>query len=169
MTFSIRFATVNDLQKIHDIYNHEILHGVATWNSSAYNLDYYQNWYKQLQAQAYPLFVIEDDCSKQIAGFAEYSAFRDFSGYKQTVEHSVYIAPEFFKKGLGQRLLEHLISYAKAHQIKVMVAAIDHENIASIALHQKLGFIQTAYMPQVGQKFGQWRDLVLMQLNFDNN
>ncbi len=49
----------------------------------------------------------------------------------------------------------------------VMVAAIDHENQASIVLHEKLGFKQTGYMPEVGQKFGKWRDLVLMQLNLD--
>jgi phosphinothricin acetyltransferase len=48
-----------------------------------------------------------------------------------------------------------------------MVAAIDSENTSSIRLHEKLGFVQTAYMPQVGQKFGQWRDLVLLQLNLD--
>ena len=48
-----------------------------------------------------------------------------------------------------------------------MVAAIDSENISSIRLHEKLGFVQSAYMQQVGQKFGQWRDLVLLQLNLE--
>ena len=66
------------------------------------------------------------------------------------------------------RLLEHLIAHAKAQHVHVMVAAIDHENLASIKLHEKLGFKHTGYLPQVGQKFGQWRDLVLMQLNFEH-
>lgn len=166
MSFSIRFATTDDLQQIQQIYNHEILNGVATWNAIDQDLDHYQNWFIQLQQQGYPLFVIQEDLSAQVVGFAEYSAFRNFSGYKHTVEHAVYISPKFVKKGLGQRLLEHLIQHAQAHQIKVMVAAIDHENIASIQLHLKLGFKQTGYMPQVGQKFGIWRDLVFMQLNF---
>ena len=48
-----------------------------------------------------------------------------------------------------------------------MVAAIDHDNSGSIALHQQLGFQHCGYMPQVGRKFGQWRDLVLMQLILD--
>ena len=51
----------------------------------------------------------------------------------------------------------------------IMVAAIDSENTGSIVLHQQLGFIQTGYMPQVGQKFGQWRDLVLMQLQLSRS
>ena len=49
----------------------------------------------------------------------------------------------------------------------MMVAAIDHVNTGSILLHKKLGFKQTGYMPQVGKKFGVWRDLVLMQLQLD--
>lgn len=166
MNFQIRSATIHDLPRIQAIYNAEIQYGRATWNSEVYDLAHYQNWFFELQKQNYPLFVIEDTSSKVVAGFAEYSAFRSFSGYRQSVEHSVYIAPEFAKKGLGQCLLMHLIDHAQSHDIKVIIAAIDHENTASIALHQKLGFVQTGYMPQVGQKFDQWRDLVLMQLNF---
>ena len=50
------------------------------------------------------------------------------------------------------------------HPMHVMGAGVGHANQASIALLEKFGFVQTGYMPQVGQKFGQWRDLVLMQL-----
>ena len=132
-------------------------------------LEFHKRVLAQAKDEHYPLFVIQEDWSAKVAGFAEYSAFRNFSGYKHTVEHSVYIAPEFFKKGLGRRLLQHLIDHAKEHDIKVMVAAIDHANLASIHLHLKLGFKQTGYMPQVGQKFGEWRDLVLMQLNFNDH
>ena len=75
MTFSIRFATPDDLQQIRDIYNHEIINGVATWNATAHDLNYYQNWFQHLQAHNYPLFVIQEDWSAKVAGFAEYSAF----------------------------------------------------------------------------------------------
>lgn len=167
MTYSIRLATHDDLLHIHDIYNAEILNGLATWNSAQYDLKHYQNWFKQLKDEGFPLFVIEQDESKIIAGFAEYSCFRSISGFRQTVEHAIYISPEFAQNGLGKRLLQHLIEHAQSNQIKVMVAAIDHANTASIKLHLKLGFKQTGHMPQVGQKFGEWRDLILMQLNFD--
>lgn len=169
MTFSIRPAMNDDLLRIQTIYNAEILNGLATWNNEPYDLNHYQNWFKQLQSEGFPLFVIEDLHSKIVAGFAEYSTFRNISGFRQTVEHSIYISAEFSQKGLGKRLLQYLIEHAQSHQIKVMVAAIDRENVASIYLHQKLGFIQTGLMPQVGQKFGKWRDLVFMQLNFESS
>lgn len=169
MTFSIRPAMNDDLLRIQTIYNAEILNGLATWNNEPYDLNHYQNWFKQLQREGFPLFVIEDLHSKIVAGFAEYSTFRNISGFRQTVEHSIYISAEFSQKGLGKRLLQYLIEHAQSHQIKVMVAAIDRDNVASIYLHQKLGFIQTGLMPQVGQKFGKWRDLVFMQLNFESS
>ena len=49
-----------------------------------------------------------------------------------------------------------------------MVAAIDAENAPSIALHERLGFETIGTLPQVGQKFGRWLDLTLMQLILDD-
>ena len=164
MSLILREAQLADLAQIQRIYNHEIEHGFATWNTEIHDLNYFQRWFEQLQQQSFPLFVIEDLQQQRIAGYAEYSTFRAISGFKQTVEHAVYIDPSYARKGLGRLLLQHLIEHARQQQIHVMVAAIDHDNQASLQLHQKLGFEQTGYMPEVGQKFGKWRDLVLFQL-----
>lgn len=168
MHFKIRPATSQDLIHIQTIYNHEVSHGLANWNDQAFDLAHFQHWFAQLQQQQFPLFVIEDTTQNSIAGYADYSSFRQIAGFRHTVEHSVFIDPSYARLGLGMQLLEHLIAHAKAQHVHVMVAAIDHENLASIKLHEKLGFKHTGYLPQVGQKFGQWRDLVLMQLNFEH-
>lgn len=164
MNLILREAQLADLEQIRHIYNHEIEHGFATWNTQPYDQNHFQRWFGQLQQHNFPLFVVEDLQQQCIAGYAEYSTFRNISGFKQTVEHAVYINPAYARQGLGLRLLQHLIDHARQQQIHVMVAAIDHDNQASIHLHQKLGFQQTGYMPEVGKKFGQWRDLVLLQL-----
>src|SRR5690606_37674702 len=96
-----------------------------------------------------------------------YDQFRSIQGFQQTVEHSIFLNPDYAGQGLGSKLLQYLIGQAQVQKLHIMVAAIDSENTSSIRLHEKLGFVQTAYMPQVGQKFGQWRDLVLLQLNLD--
>lgn len=167
MTFEIRSAKLDDLEAIQKIYNHEVLNGIATWNDTAYDLAHFQNWFEQLKTQNFPLFIIEDLNNHEIVGYADYSTFRQITGFKNTVEHSVFIDPNYARLGLGLKLLQHLISYAKEQNLHVMVAAIDHENLGSIRLHEKLGFKQTGYMPQVGQKLGKWRDLVLMQLTLE--
>ncbi|WP_180170912.1 GNAT family N-acetyltransferase [Acinetobacter sp. YH12027] len=164
MSFLIRPATPQDLAAILAIYNHEVLNGFATWNDQAYTLDSFQQKLLDFQKQNFPFVVIEDQDQQQIAGYADYGSFRHFAGYRHTVEHSVYIDPNYARQGFGQQLLEHLIQHAKSQSMHVMIAGIDHGNSASIALHKKLGFKQTGYMPEVGQKFGEWRDLVLMQL-----
>ena len=168
MNLIIRSAQFSDLPHIMQIYNTEIEHGVATWNSQPKSLEEYQQWFQQLQQENFPLFIAEDTHSQRIAGYADYADFRPFHGYKDTVEHSVYIHPDFFRLGLANQLMIQLIEHAKAHHKHIMVAGIDSENFASIRLHEKLGFKQTGYMPEVGQKFGKWRNLVLMQLNLDH-
>ncbi|OTG92265.1 GNAT family N-acetyltransferase [Acinetobacter sp. ANC 3813] len=167
MPFKIRPATEQDLPSILAIYNPEVLHGFATWNDQPFSLESFQNKLQEFQKNDWPFWVIEDQDSFKIAGYADYAPFRHFSGYCYTAEHSLYIAPEYARLGLGKRLLQHLIKHAGQHGKHVLVAGIDHGNAASIALHQQFGFTQTGYMPQVGQKLGQWRDLVLMQLILD--
>ncbi|MCX5468787.1 GNAT family N-acetyltransferase [Acinetobacter nematophilus] len=169
MNFQIRPAKISDLPEIMQIYNQEIKTGLATWNSQLKTLDDYQHWFLELEQNQFPIFVVEEISTHAIAGYADYSSFRAINGYKQTVEHSVYIDPTYARQGLGKRLMLKLVEHAQQQGVHVMVAAIDHENAASIYLHQQLGFKQTGYMPQVGQKFGVWRDLVFMQLNFDGS
>ena len=167
MSFVIRPAQIQDLEQILQIYNAEILYGTSTWNSTPKTLQDFQNMLNDLKAQHFPFFVAEHPESKQIAGYADYCTFRPIQGFKQTVEHSVFIHSDFIGQGLGKILMLQLIEHARQNDIHVMVGAIDHANQTSIILHKKLGFKQTGYMPEVGQKFGQWRDLVLMQLNLN--
>ncbi len=167
MGFLIRPAQTQDLEHVVKIYNAEILNGTATWNSTAKSIEDFQSWFKSLTEQRFPLFVAEHSETQHIAGYADYSSFRQITGFKHTVEHSVFIHPDFSGQGLGKALMLKLIEHARQNHMHVMVAAIDYENQASIMLHEKLGFQQTGYMPEVGQKFGKWRDLVLMQLKLN--
>ena len=169
MNLIIRPAQLHDIPYIMQIYNAEIEHGVATWNNQPKSLEEYQQWFQYLQEAEFPLFVAEETETQVISGYAEYSSFRNFNGYDQTVEHAVYIDPKFTRLGLGKALMSKLIEHATAHHKHVMVAAIDSENISYIHLHGKLGFKQSGFMPEVGKKFGKWRDLVLMQLNLDES
>lgn len=169
MAFIIRNASEADLPEILLIYNTEILQGFATWNEQAYSLEKFQKKLADIQARSFPFLVAADSASNRVAGYADYTDFRSFTGYRHTVEHSVFIDRSYARQGVGKLLLQHLINHAQRNQVDVMIAGIDHDNTASIALHQKLGFIQTGYMPQVGKKFDQWRDLVLMQLTFSTD
>jgi phosphinothricin acetyltransferase len=59
--------------------------------------------------------------------------------------------------------MQTIIDQAKADGFHVMIGAIDSKNHSSIEFHRRFGFTETARMPEVALKNGQWLDLVFMQ------
>ncbi len=85
-------------------------------------------------------------------------------GYGNTIEDSVYVAPEAQGHGIGRALLAALIERCTADGFRQMIAVIgDTGNTASIRLHQSLGFAPVGTFSAVGWKHGRWLDSVLMQ------
>lgn len=163
MTYRIRDAVHADLPAIRDIYNDAVLNTTAIWNESPVDLDNRQAWFSARQAQGYPVLVVVDSAG-QVLGYASFGDWRPFDGFRHSVEHSVYVRGDQRGNGLGPKLMEVLLERARACHKHVVVAAIESGNGASIRLHERLGFITTGQMPQVGTKFGRWLDLTFMQL-----
>ena len=78
-------------------------------------------------------------------------------------EHTVHVREDQWGRGVGRLLVMTLMERATIAGKHVMVAAIDGDNVESIAVHERLGFTTVARMPEVGTKWGRWLDLVLMQ------
>lgn len=95
-------------------------------------------------------------------GFATYGPFRGGPGYAATVEHTILLAPEAQGKGAGRALMRALMDQAVRDEHHVMIAGISGANPAAMAFHSRLGFAQSAALPEVGRKDGTWLDLVLM-------
>ena len=161
----IRDATEHDLPAIRAIYNDAVLNTTAIWNEQPVDLANRQAWLSARQAQQYPILVaVEND---EVTGYASFGDWRPFEGFRYSVEHSVYVRNDQRGKGLGPRLMLALIERARSCGKHVMVAAIESGNLASIRLHERLGFSATGQMPQVGIKFGRWLDLTFMQLTLN--
>ena len=161
----IRDATEKDLPAIRDIYNDAVRNTTAIWNEQPVDLGNRQAWLSARHAQGYPILVSVEN--GEVTGYASFGDWRPFEGFRYSVEHSVYVRNDQRGKGLGPRLMEALIERARTGGKHVMVAAIESGNHASIHLHERLGFITTGQMPQVGIKFGRWLDLTFMQLNLN--
>ena len=158
----IRDATEGDLPAICAIYNDAVLNTTAIWNEQPVDLANRQAWFEARQAQRYPILVALEN--GEVTGYASFGDWRPFEGFRYSVEHSVYIRHNQRGKGLGPRLMQTLIERARSADKHVMVAAIESGNQASIRLHERLGFVTTGQMPQVGVKFGRWLNLTFMQL-----
>lgn len=162
MTTSIRTATTSDLPGILAIYNHAVLHTTAVYNDTPSTLAERTSWFEARVAQNFPVLVA--DHHGVIAGFGSYGPFRTWPGYRFTVEHSVYVAEDQRRRGIGRALIVALIEAAHAQGMHTIVAGVDADNTASICLHTALGFEQAGHLRQVGYKFGRWLDLCLLEL-----
>lgn len=143
------------------IYNPAVTHTTAIWNDVTVDLANRRDWWRGRTAAGFPVLVAAE--GDAVLGYASYGPFRPFDGYRQTVEHSVYVAEDAQRRGVATALLQALEARARAAGMHVMVGGIAADNAASIRLHERLGFVETARMPEVGRKFGRWLDLVLMQ------
>jgi L-amino acid N-acyltransferase YncA len=144
------------------IYAHWVVNGLASFEEVPPDPADMDFWRRALQDAGLPYLVaIADD---QVLGFAYASPYRLRSGYRYTVEDSVYIAPVAKGRGVGRALLGAVIGRAEARGLRQMLAVIgDSANAASIGLHRSLGFRQAGLLPSVGFKFGRWVDSVIMQ------
>ncbi len=98
-----------------------------------------------------------------MVGFGSFGDFRAYPGYRFTVEHSVYTAGKRPPGGVASALIAALIERAQGLGKHTMIGGIASDNLASLALHAKLGFTETARMPRSASNFGRWLDLVFMQ------
>lgn len=158
----IRDAEEADLHGIMEIYNDAVLNTTAIWNETLVDIENRRAWFDARKAKGFPVIVAQLD--GQVAGYASYGDWRAFDGYRFTVEHSVYVHKAFRGHGLGRKLMEELIARAASNGVHVMIAAIEAENEASIALHTALGFRIVGKFSEVGTKFGRWLDLTCMEL-----
>lgn len=146
-----------------DILNDAILNSTALFDYSPRTLESMTGWFAAKQAGSYPIVGLEDRAGT-LVGFGSLGSFRAWPAYKYTVEHSVYVHPEFRGEGIGKAIMQELIKRAEALEFHAMIGGIDAANIASIELHKKLGFTHVGTLPEVGFKFGSWLDLAFYEL-----
>lgn len=164
----IRSARETDLPDLLDIHNYAVRNLAAAWTEHEDTLEDRAAWLKGRQDEGLPVLVAVDE-QDRFLGFGTYGSFRSRSGYRLTVEHSIYVQPDVQARGIGKMLLQALIDDARKQGFHVMVGAVDSDNEQSLKFHEKMGFEISSRLPEIGTKFGRWLDLyfVLLILNED--
>jgi phosphinothricin acetyltransferase len=158
---AVRVADVRDAESIADIYNHEVENSTATFDLVPRSVEAQREWIVA-RSGAFSAIVAENS-ERSVIGFAALSTYRDRAGYRTTVENSVYVHRSYQRLGVGRILLSSLIDIARDSGFHTIVARIDSQSHASLALHQSLGFVQVGVEREIGRKFGRWLDSVIMQ------
>ena len=120
-------------------------------------------WFLEKQSKKYAIWVYERD--HRICGYVTYGPFRENPGYLYTVEHSLHIHKDYRGQGIARVLMNTLIEDVTNKGYKTLIGVIDSKNVASIRLHEKLGFVLSGTLQNVGFKFSEWLDACLYQLN----
>jgi phosphinothricin acetyltransferase len=151
-----------DIAAIAAIYAHAVAYGSASFELEPPSPVEMLARCEGLMTAGYPYLVAR--MGGDIAGYAYVSAYRARPAYAGTVESSVYIRDDLKGRGLGRTLMRALIHEAEALGYRQMIANVgDSANLASIRLHESLGFRIAGTLISVGWKHGRWLDTVLMQ------
>jgi len=100
---SLRTATSADIPAITRIYAHAVEHGTASFELEPPDEAEMTRRQQALLAQNFPYIVAE--LAGAVVGYAYAGPYRDRRAYDWCVEDSLYIAPEFHRKGIGRLLL----------------------------------------------------------------
>ncbi len=158
----VRDSRDEDMPKIHAIYGFHVLHGLASFEEEPPSVDELSRRRAGVLDRGLPYVVAE--MGGAVLGYSYAAPYRSRPAYRFTVENSVYVDQSLRRRGVGYLLLSALIARCIACECRQMIAVIgDSENMASIALHERLGFIRVGTLHAVGFKFRRWVDSVLMQ------
>jgi L-amino acid N-acyltransferase YncA len=160
--YTIRPATEADLTAINDIYNHYVLHSTCTYQEESETMDDRRHWFKR-HGERHPIIVAVAD--GRVTGWGSLSPYQARSAYRFTVENSVYVHHELHRHGIGSLLLEELVVRARHLGHRAIIAGIDGQQTASVALHNNFQFEKVGHLKEVGFKFGRWLDVIYMELN----
>jgi L-amino acid N-acyltransferase YncA len=159
---SIDSATPADLPAIAAIYRHHVLNSLASFEEATPDDAEMARRHAEIVGRGLPYIVARHDGA--IAGYAYAAPYRTRSGYRFSLEDSVYVAPGRAGQGIGRLLLGRLIEDGTRLGYRQMVAVIgDSAHLPSIRLHAALGFAHVGVLLSIGFKFGRWVDSVLMQ------
>ena len=159
----IRPVRLTDAKTIADIYNPFITDTVVTFEYETVSAEEIASRIQKVLDGGLPYLVAEEE--GKVVGYSYSSQWRTRIAYRFTVEATVYLDPNHRGKGLGTALYHELLVLLKKQGIHIVIGGITLPNPASVALHEKLGFVKVAEHHEVGFKFDRWLDVGFWELS----
>jgi phosphinothricin acetyltransferase len=149
-----------DLHDVKDIYDWYVMNSTATFHTEPIGLDELRE-FVYVNHPLYRSYMILS--SQRIAGYCHITHHKKRQAYNRTAEITLYLKPEFTKKGIGRHALAFLEQQARSVGLKNLIGTISGDNEASIALFEKSGYTKCAHYRKIGEKFNTVLDVVAYQ------
>jgi L-amino acid N-acyltransferase YncA len=154
---AVREIQNTDAGSVCGIYNYYIENTVITFEEAVVTADEMLRRIRAVRSSSLPWFVAER--GKEILGYAYAGRWKERSAYRFAVEATVYVRQELGKSGIGSRLYARLLPELSRLGYHTTVGIIALPNTASVALHEKFGFVQAGLLREAGFKFDRWIDV----------
>lgn len=152
----IRLARDEDGEALAAIYRPAVLEGATSFEEEAPDGAELARRVQVIAART-PWLVAER--GGEVAGYAYAGPYRARAAYRWAVETSAYVAAGHQGAGVGRALYEGLLRLLVRQGFVVAHASIVLPNVASVTLHERVGFVPSHVLRGVGHKQGAWRDV----------
>lgn len=160
----IRDAQAADMPRVAEIYNYYIINSVVTFAEQEVSASDMLEKFSGI-VKKYPFLVAENEAGR-IIGYAYCIPFRTASAYRNA-ESTIYLDSEEAGKGYGSKLYSELMKRMKQLGFRTVIGVITMDNAASIAMHERMGFIRAGLLTNAGFKLGRWLNVGLWELNLE--
>jgi len=162
MQVTIRRATPDDAEAISAVWETVCAERVYTAVNRGFTPQQERDYIASLSDRE-GIFLAEVD--GRIAGFqsldlwARYSDSFDHVGAMGTI-----ILPGWRRRGIGRRLAEHMLAFARANGYEKIVIYVRRGNASAQAFYHSLGFVSKGMLARQVKIDGQYEDEVFMEL-----
>ncbi|MEJ2765939.1 N-acetyltransferase family protein [Photobacterium sp. MCCC 1A19761] len=151
----IRFGKRSDIGQVTDIFNYYIEHTNARFEEMPLSYEDRQAWFSQFAGDSkYQIFVAVENGI--LLGFACSQPYRATPAFEDTVEATIYLAPEARGKGLGSILYSMLFEALGNQGVHRVLSGVALPNDASLALHRCFDFREVGVFQEYAKKNGQY-------------
>jgi phosphinothricin acetyltransferase len=156
----IRPGDAGDLEAINDVYNHYVRNSPATFDLDEQTMDARREWFDGFGGR-YKLFVAYD--GDDFLGYVCTKPIFTRRAYDTSAFSSVYLHPDRRGRGIGTALYRVLFGSLTGEDLHRLYAGITLPNEASVALHERFGFVKVAHFSEQGRKFGTYWDVAWLE------
>jgi len=160
MEYQFSKFSPEDRVPVIDILNYYIEKTFSAYQGVKADYDSFDDMLKK--TKGYPAITVRTK-SQTVIGFAFLKGYNPSELYNRAAVCTYFLKPEFTGKGIGKKIVEHLVDEGKKMGINSILASLSSVNERGIQFHKQNGFTDCGRFKGVRRKFSHDFDEVWMQ------